>query len=166
MLFPGDSSQLERSGIIFGRANGNCFPGSKAFSKIFENFDPEIPLKDSEMKRGMRPKAKSGPNLQLFQALSRCEMWCETRTRGDCTMRLKGLKMRPAGSRRFEANFDFQLERGLASLSVSNSAEFSLATGFATPGTNTDITQHRERAGGQEGQPRNYGINGGYEGFY
>ena len=51
MVFPGDSScwsggELIRTGIVS--------PRSKALSKIFENFEPQISEKDGEMKQGTK----------------------------------------------------------------------------------------------------------------
>jgi hypothetical protein len=72
-------------------------------------------------------------------------------------MRLKGLKMRPASSRRLEpiSIFSWNVNRvGRSSLIVSNSAEFSLAIGFATLARILISRSHSERAKGQEDQLR------------
>ena len=49
LVFRGDSSLLKRRGI---NSNGIVSPRSKALSKIFENFEPQMPEKDGEMKEG------------------------------------------------------------------------------------------------------------------
>jgi hypothetical protein len=53
--------------FLAGRT-GIVSPGSKALSKIFENFDPQIPEKDSEMKQGLKAKLRpqTGPRSPIF----------------------------------------------------------------------------------------------------
>ena len=58
--------------LFLARRTGIVSPGSKAPSKIFENFDPQIPEKDSEMKQGLQAnlRLQAGPRAKLVHAVT------------------------------------------------------------------------------------------------
>jgi hypothetical protein len=160
--------ELFRTGIVS--------PRSKALSKIFENSEPQIPEKDGEMKK----KGTEGQitanydcrlprDLQVHQKLTYLQMWRESRTRDGCAMRPSGLKMTPASLQRLGPIliFGWNGDRvGRSSVVVSNSAEFSLARGFATLARILITGSHSERAKRTRRSTSRLDKNERYQGFY
>ena len=84
-------------------------------------------------------------------------------------MRPAGLKMTPASLRRSRpiSIFSWTVDRvGCSSLVVSNSAEFSLATGFATLARILITGSHSERAKRTKRLTSRLEKNERHEGFY
>ena len=156
--------ELIRTGIVS--------PRSKALSKIFENFEPQIPEKDGEMKQGTEGQITTAgwPAISNFSRNSPIsKMWRESRTRSGCAMRPSGLKMTPASLRRLRPIliFGWNGDRvGRSSLVVSDSTESSLATGFATLARILITGSQSDRAKRTRTTTSWPEKNGGREGFY